>query len=476
MMPRQKEDFATIGSANLARLKASKGWFQNREEFQLDPSGKIIATNLQLVSVTGYEHWEVIGKHISIFYKDEDIRNGRVEEDLAKARISKKFLTTSWMLKKRQFQFWARVSIRCSFHDSGSVSGFRFSLKDHTHKLIANQKLDRFRNEYRNLFDNPFIGIFRVRSIDLRILHLNKKALEIISGKKVKRFDELFNDRGDFEKLIERLIREKTVSAFEFRLHNEKTFWLRVDCQLFPAEGFIEGVISDVTESREQLHQLERLNADLDNFIYRASHDLRSPLTTLMGLINLVQLDKQTDPDTYYAMMKDRITHLDRLLADLAAITYNNKTEVTVGNVDFHNIAEQLCKTFREHCIQFCHHHDLKNLEFKSDEGRIYAILHKLITHSSYYGNGRQTDRVCIAVSRRGNEIMVTVHDRGCTYDPAQLRSLFGLFSKMTDHSEDTGLSMYLVKLLIDKLGGRIDVTSHPDGGTQFSIAFPCLA
>jgi PAS domain S-box-containing protein len=456
--------------------KAVTTILKGHEEFRLDAFGKIISSNLEAVNVTGYEEWDVIGKHISIFYTPHDVREGLVEDHLADARRGKKINYTSWMLKKRNVTFWARLSIRNVCDEDENVVGFRVVLKDQTHRLINNNKLQRVKSEYRNLFDNPFIGIFKFRALDFKILLLNDKAENIVENKKAKKFEELFRSRSEFHLLMENLITFGKITAFEFELLHEEGRWVRIDCQLFSDEGFVEGVISDVTESKKQLIELERLNADLDNFIYRASHDLRSPLTTLMGLINLVEVDGQIDRSVYYKMMRDRITHLDQLLGDLAAITYNNQSELFIQIIDFTSLTRNLIAEFATKAIINVSVYADPNAVITSDGRRLFAILQNIASYSLRFRHpGIAAHKLAIDIRISDKKAIIRFEDNGRGIAADQLALVFGIFHKTTSEVIDTGLSLYMTKLYVEKIHGSIKVNSTLGVGTQFEIVIPSL-
>lgn len=467
---------AVSPSAAELKGKAVTTILKGHEEFRLDAFGKIISSNLEAVNVTGYEEWDIIGKHISIFYTPHDIRDGVVEDHLSDARNGKKISYVSWMLKKRNVSFWARISIRSIYDEDENVIGFRVVLRDLTHRLINNNKLQRVKSEYRNLFDNPFIGIFKFRTLDFKMLLLNDKAENIIENRKAKKFDELFRTRPEFHLLMENLMAFKKVTAFEFELVHKEIRWARIDCQLFDEDGFVEGVISDVTESKKQLIELERLNADLDNFIYRASHDLRSPLTTLMGLINLVEVDGQIDRHVYYKMMRDRIAHLDQLLADLAAITYNNQSELSIQTIDFTSLTRSLIAEFSTKAIINVTVYSGQNAIITNDERRLFTILHNIASYSLRFRNpGISAHKLAINIRVSGRKALITFEDNGRGIAPDQLGLVFGIFHKTTSEVRETGLSLYMTRLYVEKIGGSIKVNSTPGIGTQFEVSIPSL-
>ncbi|GHN00845.1 histidine kinase [Cytophagales bacterium WSM2-2] len=448
------------------------------EDFTLDLSGRIISSNLEAINITGYEEWEVIGRHFSIFYTEQDRTAGVPEQDLKKINLHSKITFSAWRLKKRSASFWAQITMS-SLKDDRGIVGYKMIMKDQTHRLISNQRIRKFRNEYLNLFNNPFIGIVKFRMSDLRIMLINSNAAKIIDSKELSRLSEIFAKNEDFELFFSKLREDGQVMNFEFRVNrkSEKETWARVDCRVFESEGFAEGIITDVTKSKNQLLELKKLNEELDNFIYHASHDLRSPLTTLLGLINLAEVDSQIDLEDYCNMMRDRVVYLDELLRDLASITYNNRSDLAIEPIDFKDLVlkqiSELQPASRNADISFeC---DCRS-EIFSDKYRLRTVIKNLISNALRHTSPAQVPSfIKISVVTSEGKALIKVRDNGRGIRDEQILHVFGMFYKASNEIKETGLSLYIVKLMVDKLGGKIKVQSKIGSGTEFEIELPSL-
>ncbi len=448
------------------------------EDFTLDSSGKIISSNLEAVNVTGYEEWEVMGRNFSLFYSDIDRQTGQPQKDLEKTLSDGRITFSAWRLKKRSATFWAQITLSCLNND-GFQKGFKMILKDQTHRLISNNRVKRFRGEYLNLFNNPFIGIFKFRMSDYKLVLTNDKAGKMFAkGKDYRNFDELFKSGDDFKIFLDALNKEERVNGFEFQLKSEaKLSWARIDCRLFPAEGFVEGIITDISENKEQLLELRNVNEELDRFIYHASHDLRSPLTTLMGLINLVEFDNQIELKEYCRMMRERVSYLDELLRDLAAITYNSKSEIAIQTIDFPEIIQNQISESKLDLDQVNITFDVSGeIELFSDKNRVQVILKKLISNAIKHHNPHfQSLIIQIRIELSDRKAIIKFKDNGRGIKDDQLLQIFGMFYKSSNEVIETGLGLYIAKLMIDKIQGKIRVTSRVGVGTEFEIELPDL-
>lgn len=452
------------------------------EEFVLNGNGIIISSNLEAVNITGYEEWEVIGSHLSIFYTPEAIQTGKPVEDLVDAAKQGQVIIHDWRVKKRNTKFWAKMKITALYTSSKTVTGYKVVLKDTTHKALYNHRVKRIKDEYLNLFNNSYTGIFKFRSKDNQVLLLNEKATEIIGRDEYTQLDfqQLFMNPQVFGEFIGLLHEHQKVESFEFQINKpgREERWASISCRYFSEHGFVEGILIDVTDNKRQMLELQRLNHELDQFIYHASHDLRSPLTTILGLVNLIGLDEPTPLIAKYSeLINERVHHLDGLLKDLVSITYNNKTTLQPETIHFDTEVRSILKEFHN---QYNHVQAFLTVEgeqkFITDAIRFRTVLRNLISNSLKYHNPYvATPFLKISISNNEDHAIIVVEDNGIGIEESHLFQIFGMFFRATAASKGTGLGLYIVKLMVDKLGGQISVKSKQDKGTTFFVELPRL-
>ncbi len=468
IVPSEQDKFASI--VNILR---------GSEEYILDPDGIIISSNLEAVTITGYEEWEVIGKHFSMFYIPEDRVLNRHESDLQEAGLTGRLHTMGWRLKKRNATFWAKVKIKLIHDASGSHVGYRMVIRDATHKAMSNYRVKRIRSEYLNLFNNSFIGIFKFRLDDCRLLLLNEKAMQVFERDSMDQlyFDDLFADPLAFHSFLNTVLQDRKVIGFDFLISHpgKDERWGSISCSYFDEGHFVEGVIIDITENKKQVLELQRLNHELDQFIYHASHDLRSPLTTLMGLVNLIELEPRKSASLYTGMLKERIHHLDGLLKDLVYITLNGKSELGREKIDFETEISSILNEFQQQYQQVEVYMDTKlQAEFHSDPIRFRTILRNLISNALKYHNVHADPPFLKIRIKCGNDsALIDFEDNGIGIDHEHQSKIFNMFYRATPKAQGTGLGLYIVKLMVDKLGGKITVTSCRGKGTTFHLELP---
>jgi len=242
-------------------------------------------------------------------------------------------------------------------------------------------------------------------------------------------------------------------------------------------------------ESQQQLQrsneQLTRTNIDLDNFIYTASHDLKSPITNIEGL--LYELQAQLPPATQQAagvapllaMMQESVTRFQRTIGHLSDLTKLQKeheeflTEVELQPVieDVRQDLQPLLKAAGAQLeveVDACPRvlFSVKNLR---------SVVYNLLSNALKYRHPGRPPRVRIFChpDRAGKCLVLCVQDNGLGIKASRYPELFTMFRRLHNHVEGSGIGLYMVKRIVENVGGRIEVDSELDVGTTFSVYLP---
>jgi signal transduction histidine kinase/ligand-binding sensor domain-containing protein len=224
--------------------------------------------------------------------------------------------------------------------------------------------------------------------------------------------------------------------------------------------------------------ELKKLNEELDNFVYSTSHDLRAPLTSIMGLINLSRLEKD-GRDEYINMMERSVRKMDDFIREITDFSRNARLAIEPVDIDF----KTLINDTLEH-LQFLdiagkiekHVKVDDHLAFSSDKLRLSIILNNLITNAIKYSNTNQPHpRLDIEVKQQGQGVLIRVSDNGIGIRPEQTDLIFDMFYRGSEQSQGSGLGLYIVKETVQKLKGRITVTSTFGKGSTFEVWVPSL-
>ncbi len=222
-------------------------------------------------------------------------------------------------------------------------------------------------------------------------------------------------------------------------------------------------------ESARQLSENNRLlvktNAELDRFVYSTSHDLRAPLTSVMGLINIASnVDDVKELKRYLSLMKGRIDSLDSFIKDITNYSRNNRNEI--GN-EWVNIKELAREVWED--LKFCP--DASSILF---DVQIPVILANLISNAvRYHDKRKETQFIRLRYECTKNGFYLTVQDNGQGIAEEYHKKIFEMFYRGNEGSQGSGLGLYIVKETLEKLSGSIDLDSLPGRGSSFTISFP---
>jgi signal transduction histidine kinase len=231
-------------------------------------------------------------------------------------------------------------------------------------------------------------------------------------------------------------------------------------------------------EREEMLAQLLNTNNELNTFVYKATHDLRGPLTSIMGLANLAGRDENLrQTSTYVRMISECTQKLDEILVSLIETMAMKNARLTRSEIHFgqmlNNILERLEFTpgFERLIVSL---KVASHKQFFSDDKVLNSILQNVIENSVKYqdrSNPRPYLNVIITDSTEG--VKIEVIDNGIGIPPAIQDKIFDMFYRGSDGSQGSGLGLYLVKNGVQRLGGMIDLKSEPGKGTVFTIYLP---
>jgi len=290
--------------------------------------------------------------------------------------------------------------------------------------------------------------------------------------------DELRNEGIDLNNLI---TSSKTISVETVRRHKNgklvSVIIYGVPVMINNQTIGIYGVYVDITERMRVEEELKIRNAELDNFVYKVSHDLRAPLSSILGLVNLAKLPGNTDnPMDYIDIIGEKVEHLDHFIGDVLSHSKNLKMEVTVAKVDFAQIIERTFTdlNYLDSDRKMIRNIKIEGIDFYCDPWRVSEIFRNLISNAIKY---RQLNNVV-------SEITIKIHidnlradivfaDNGIGIDEPNLSRIFEMFYRATEQSDGSGIGLYIVKNAVDKLGGQITVASRPGQGTRFNIILP---
>ncbi|MCK6618528.1 MAG: MASE1 domain-containing protein [Cyclobacteriaceae bacterium] len=222
--------------------------------------------------------------------------------------------------------------------------------------------------------------------------------------------------------------------------------------------------------------ELTKRNTELDNFVYSVSHDLRAPISSILGLINLAKKDQGANSMMYLEMIEKSAKQQDYFIREILDQSRNARLEVKPESVQLSQLVDE---TFEQ-----LSHANLKGVQFERiieinqptefycDKWRLKIILNNLISNAIRYKNGRQPV-IRVSGSVQDHTMQLSVADNGRGISKEHLPNLGKMFYRATDEGAGSGLGLYIVKETLAKLNGSMEITSTEGEGTTVTVEIP---
>ncbi len=224
--------------------------------------------------------------------------------------------------------------------------------------------------------------------------------------------------------------------------------------------------------------KLNKTNKELDRFVYSVSHDLRAPMTTLLGLLNIAEHEQNMEAlRQYQVLMRNSLKRMDHFISNLLNYSSSNRLENNPEPVLLKELAEEIASNLRHlpnaFSIDFITDFQLA-APFYSDLHKVKIILTNLLSNAILFHNLEQ-DRPFIRLQARGNasHISLTIEDNGQGIDEQYHKKIFEMFFRGNKAATGNGLGLYIVKETVEKLKGSISFNSSLGKGTSFTIEIP---
>jgi signal transduction histidine kinase len=239
-------------------------------------------------------------------------------------------------------------------------------------------------------------------------------------------------------------------------------------------------------ELADSNQQLLRTNADLDNFIYTASHDLKAPISNIEGLLYLLQEElpaevaHNEEVGPTLTRMLDSVERFKRTIDHLTEVSKLQKEhDPATAPVNLAAVIEDV----RQDLLPLLQAAGARLVvdvpalpAIQFSEKNLRSIVYNLLSNAVKYHSPDRTPHIDVRAHVREGYTVLEVHDNGLGLAPAHLPRLFTMFQRFHDHVEGTGIGLYMVKRMVENAGGRIEVHSQLGAGTTFFVFLPHAA
>jgi PAS domain S-box-containing protein len=479
--------------------------------FMLDPKGVIVTWNPGAERIKGYAAEEIIGRHFSVFYTDEDRARDHPGEELVIARRDGRFEEEAWRVRKDGSRFWANVVITRVNDESGALIGFGKVTRDLTARRLreeqsrtlavdlaeANRDLEQFRTLVLSVRDYAIFVIDpggRVATWNAGAERIKGyEASEVIGRHFSVFYTQEDREHGHPAHELEIAAREGRYEEEGWRIRKDGSrFWASVVITALRNDrGVLVGfakVTRDLTERRiaeaairRAYEELARTNEELQEFAATAAHDLQEPLRTISGFAELLEAryggGLPDDARVFIERIGAGTMRMRDLIQDFLTYARAGSSELTQEPVD---LAAAVRPVLAGLAVAIEERDARVELELDdappvlADPAMVGLLLQNLVSNAIKYVDD-EPPLVRVSAAADGDEVRVEVADNGIGMDATAQTLAFEAFGRVRpqEGAAGTGLGLSIARRVVERHGGRIGVESAPGEGSRFWFTLP---
>lgn len=361
---------------------------------------------------------------------------------------------------------------------------------------ILSKNLLKSRETYKVLFDNIPNPVWVYDKQTFKILEVNDTACETYQYSRAEFLTKTILDirpKEEIEKIklaiAQNIENKKDVGIWKHQRKDGRIVYVQgISVQIdFNGDTASLAIARDVTaeylaqeEKMRILDQLVTQNQNLEQFAFIVSHNLRTPVAQIEGLVELFDNENSQNPINRQVIshLKTSAQRLDEIILDLSqTIRIKDTLNAAWEEIDLGDMLSKIKLTLIE-IIQ----NSNATITFESNgsekirgiKGYVYSIMLNLISNSLKYRRKGVAPEVIIFLDQEADKYLLKIMDNGLGFDVEKWREdIFGLYKRFHYHVEGKGIGLFLVKAQVEALGGKIEVDSQENIGSTFTITLP---
>jgi PAS domain S-box-containing protein len=455
-----------------------------------DPDNIIIYVNQSFCDYTGYDEQELLGRNHCILKSDK--QPDSMFKELWATISSKNIWKGELCNKRKDGSFhWSNTTIVPFIDKNGDIEKYVAIRFDITKDKENIENLKIVEKKFKLLFDSAPDAYF-ICDLEGVIINCNIAAEKLSGYTK----EELINNKISDATLISEA--DKTLLANSIRVPSKKPHIFefqtttkdnkKIVAELISHHAVIEGknvvlnIARDITKHKITTNNLQEKSKELEMFLYRSSHDLRAPFTSLEGLLNLIKQEDLSKSTIELVKMFEETLNNGKLLVD------NLATSSETFNTTLKNERVDLNKIIKQTLIKLNHIEGFKNISFNiniakefifySNKEMLRSIFQILLQNAINYqrpSSKTHTPFIIINALKTKEGVKITIKDNGKGIKKNEVDKIFDLYYRSNNTVDGTGLGLYITKNAVEKLNGSISATSIINKETQFDILLPNL-
>ncbi|WP_367872055.1 PAS domain S-box protein [Luteolibacter sp. Populi] len=463
--------------------------------FMMSREGIILDWNRGAERLKGYTAPEIVGRHFSVFYSDEDRQSKFPDKELEIASAEGRFTVEGWRYRKDGTQFWASVTITAIRSESSAVEGFLKITRDLTEHRATDEMLRRSEERFRLLLESVQDYAIFMLDPEGHVMSWNNGARRIKlyeENEIVGRHFSIFYPPeaisiGMPGSLLAKALKDGRVEDEGWRVRKDGTrFWGNVVLTaLHDSKGELRGfakITRDLSD-RQQVEHLRETGRRKDAFLATLAHELRNPLAPMLPGVDLL-LHAPHDVATVTgiaSMLKRQVDQMAHLIDDLL-----DMSRITAGKIALRHtvlpvreVVDTAVEASNPLIREFGHRLTLNlqdELMIEADPYRISQIISNLLSNAAKYTPPE--GEIALTVSEKpGPMLEIRVTDNGIGIPKALQHSVFELFDQgASGSSGGLGIGLTLVRTLVEMHGGSIALFSAGEGqGCEFTVRLPVI-
>src|ERR1051326_4112214 len=375
---------------------------------------------------------------------------------------------------------------KCEIDNKGKGIGLYGICHDITEQVESRNMLLETEQRMQSFIDESQLCVYFLDPATKKIIYANPAfhrltgyTEEELAGMMV--YDLIQHDRDNVDERIKMVMEMKSAgnSERQWRRKDGRIIHVMVSLSYKRMSGsdIIYAAAQDITELKLAEEKLEQSNRELQAFVYKASHDLKGPLESVMGLVNVSRMDvKDQAAAMYLDMIGTSTQKLNHILVELVKAMSIRNSPAANEVIPVEAMISDILSRFH-HSPGFSRL-DVKvrcalKADFIGNRYVVETILQNLVENAIKYQNTNRDSFLLIDVSESEGYVEIKVEDNGIGMDKAIREKVFDMYFRGTEISSGSGLGLYLVKIGVEKLKGQISLESESLKGARFTIRLP---
>ncbi|WP_309640818.1 PAS domain S-box protein [Flavobacterium sp.] len=468
-------------------------------------SGEIIYGSPSVSKVLGYPLKEYLNIKVLDFIHPDDIATYIEKRNKITATPGKSFLFEMRLHHKNGDWIWCEGTITNMLHIP-SVNAFVANFRDASEKKRVERQLKKSEAFSKNIINSLSShiavidkkgAIIAVNEAWSRFATENGETTLQRTGISSNYFHVCANSAKTGDETAEIVLKgmkkvmdkQNTAFYYEYPCHSDKEDrWFAMLAMPFDGEEQLI-VVSHQDISKRKLaedklisnnDELKKTNFELDRFVYSVSHDLRSPLTSVLGLLAFIEEDTE-EPSTasHAAMIRNSINRLDEYIKNILYYSRNNRMELKIEKIDLQKITEEIINSLihSKEAKRITFEVDIHEKEpFYTDKQSFSTVIENLISNAIKFQDTNKTSSfIKILGIANKSSLTLVVSDNGIGIAAENFDKIFDMFFRLSGEIAGSGIGLYIVKEIVEKIQGSIKVDSKFGKKTSFTMQFKNL-